>query len=95
MSDPGSDDTGSDGLGSGDTDKGASPPAREGYPGPMAYAGIGMLNAICLVLGGGLGWLLDRAIGTLPIFLLLGLLAGAALGVLGTRAELRRYGRQG
>ena len=76
-------------------DKEPPTPAPESYPGPMAYAGLGMLNAICLVLGGGLGWLLDHALGTLPIFLLLGLLAGAVLGVLGTRAELRRYGRQG
>jgi hypothetical protein len=70
-------------------------PDQERYPGPMAYAGIGMLNAICLLLGGGLGWLADRALGTLPLFMLIGLLAGAALGVIGTRAELRRYGRQG
>jgi ATP synthase protein I len=77
-----------------DPDKERPSPAPDNYPGPMAYMGIGMLNAICLVLGGGLGWLLDRAIGTLPIFLLLGLVAGAGLGVLGTRAELRRYGRQ-
>jgi F0F1-type ATP synthase assembly protein I len=61
----------------------------------MVYAGIGMLNAICLILGGALGWLADRALGTLPLFMLIGLLAGAALGVIGTRAELRRYGRQG
>jgi hypothetical protein len=70
-------------------------PGPEHYPGPMVYAGIGMLNAICLILGGALGWLVDRAIGTLPLFMLIGLLAGAALGVIGTRAELRRYGRQG
>ena len=63
------------------------------YPGPMAYAGIGMLNAVCLLGGGALGWLLDRELGTLPLFLLVGLLAGAGVGVLGTRAELRRYER--
>jgi F0F1-type ATP synthase assembly protein I len=74
-------------------DKPAPGPVR--YPGPMVYAGIGMLNAICLILGGALGWLVDRALGTLPLFMLIGLLAGAALGVVGTRAELRRYGRQG
>ena len=67
--------------------------AGERYPGPMAYAGIGMLNAVCLLAGGGLGWLADRAAGTLPLFLLAGLVAGAAAGALGTRAELRRYGR--
>jgi F0F1-type ATP synthase assembly protein I len=61
----------------------------------MAYAGLGMLNAICLLGGGVLGWLADRALGTLPLLLLLGLLSGAALGVLGTRAELRRYRRPG
>ena len=65
-----------------------------GYPGPMAYAGLGTLNAVCLLGGGALGWLADRAAGTLPLFLLVGLLAGAAVGVVGTRAELRRYGRQ-
>ena len=67
----------------------------ERYPGPMVYAGIGMLNAICLLLGGVVGWLVDGAVGTLPLFLLIGLVAGAALGVVATRAELRRYGRQG
>lgn len=61
----------------------------------MAYAGIGMLNAVCLLVGAGLGWLADHALGTLPAFMLLGLLLGAALGVVGTRAELRRYRRPG
>jgi F0F1-type ATP synthase assembly protein I len=72
-----------------------NPPGPDRYPGPMVYAGIGMLNAICLILGGALGWLADRALGTLPLFMLIGLLAGAGLGVIATRAELRRYGRQG
>jgi F0F1-type ATP synthase assembly protein I len=59
----------------------------------MVYAGIGMLNALCLLVGLALGWLADRELGTLPLFLLIGLVAGAAAGVLGTRAELRRYDR--
>jgi hypothetical protein len=62
-----------------------------GYPGPMAYAGIGMLNALCLLGCGALGWLADSNFGTLPVFLLVGLLVGAALGIVATRAELRRY----
>jgi F0F1-type ATP synthase assembly protein I len=52
-----------------------------------------MVNAICLLAGGALGWLLDRSIGTLPVFLLVGLLVGAGAGVAATRAELRRYKR--
>ncbi len=66
---------------------------RRPYPGPMAYAGLGMVNAFLLLAGGALGWLGDRSLGTLPLLLLAGLVAGAALGVLTTRAELRRYRR--
>ena len=49
----------------------------------MAYAGIGMLAALCLGAGGVLGWFADSALGTLPLFLLFGLVAGAGAGVLG------------
>ncbi|MGP8206798.1 MAG: hypothetical protein ACLQVK_12245 [Acidimicrobiales bacterium] len=69
----------------------ASGPEAGNYPGPMAYAGIGMLAALCLGAGGVLGWFVDSALGTLPLFLLIGLVAGAGAGVLGARAELRRY----
>jgi hypothetical protein len=75
----------------------ARPPVKRGsddaYPGPLAYAGFGMLNAFCLLGGGALGWLADTAARTLPIFMLLGLVAGAALGVVFTRAEWRRLRR--
>jgi F0F1-type ATP synthase assembly protein I len=73
--------------------KESAEPTDARYPGPMAYASLGMLNAICLLGGFILGWLADRALGTLPLFLFVGLVGGAALGVLGTRAELRRYNR--
>jgi hypothetical protein len=73
------------------------PPAKghpaDAYPGPLAYAGFGMLNAFCLLGGGALGWLADTAAGTLPIFMLVGLLAGAAIGVALTRSEWRRLRR--
>ncbi len=59
-------------------------------PGIMAYAGLGMLNAVCLLVGLGVGWVVDDALGTLPIFMLLGLVLGIALGVVGTRAEMKR-----
>jgi F0F1-type ATP synthase assembly protein I len=58
----------------------------------LAYAGLGVLNAFCLLGGGALGWLLDHVLGTLPLFLMVGLVAGLAAGVLVTRSELRRYG---
>ncbi len=59
-------------------------------PGIMAYAELGMLNALCLLLGLLAGWLVDRALGTLPIFLFVGLVLGIAIGILATRRELRR-----
>jgi F0F1-type ATP synthase assembly protein I len=57
----------------------------------MAFAGLGMLNAVCLGAGLGGGWLIDNALGTLPLFLFLGLIAGIGAGVLATRAEWKQY----
>jgi F0F1-type ATP synthase assembly protein I len=59
----------------------------------LAFAGIGMQNAVCLLGCGALGLEVDHALATLPLFLMIGLLAGAALAVVATRVELRRYGR--
>ncbi len=56
----------------------------------MAFAGLGLLNAICLLAGMGLGWLADTEVGTLPLFLFIGLVTGIVVGILATRAELRR-----
>jgi len=60
-------------------------------PSIMAFAGLGMLNALCLGVGLVGGWLIDSALGTLPLFLFLGLIAGIVTGVLATRAEWKRY----
>ena len=60
-------------------------------PGIMAFAGLGLLNATCLAVGLIAGWLIDGALGTLPLFLFLGLAAGVATGVFATRAEWKRY----
>ena len=60
-------------------------------PGIMVFAGLGLLNAVCLLAGLALGWTVDRALHTLPLFMLLWLVAGITLGVIATRSELRRY----
>jgi F0F1-type ATP synthase assembly protein I len=60
-------------------------------PGILQFAGLGLLNAICL--GGGLtaGWFVDRALGTLPLFLFVGLILGIVCGVMVTRSEIKKY----
>jgi F0F1-type ATP synthase assembly protein I len=60
-------------------------------PGIMEFAGLGLMNAICLAGGLAGGWFLDQALGTLPLFLFLGLVLGIAVGVVATRAELKRF----
>lgn len=59
-------------------------------PGIMAYAGLGMLSAVCLLAGMGIGWAVDSALGTLPLFVMVGLVVGIALGVIAVRSALRR-----
>ncbi len=57
----------------------------------MQFAGLGMMNALCLGAGLAGGWFADQALGTLPLFLFIGLVLGAALGVVATRAEWKRF----
>lgn len=57
----------------------------------MQFAGLGLMNALCLAAGLVGGWFLDQALGTLPVFLFIGLVLGIAVGVLATRSELKRF----
>lgn len=57
----------------------------------FALAGIGMLNAVAVLCGGVLGWLLDQAVDTTPVFLLIGGVLGLSLGVLATWGRVRTY----
>jgi F0F1-type ATP synthase assembly protein I len=57
----------------------------------MEFAGLGLMNAICWVGGLAAGWFIDQALGTLPIFLFAGLVAGIGIGVLASRAEWKRF----
>jgi len=60
-------------------------------PGILQFAGIGLLNAICVGAGLTAGWFVDRALGTLPLFLFVGLILGIACGVIATRSEMKKY----
>lgn len=60
-------------------------------PGILQFAGLGLLNALCLAAGLVAGWFVDQAFGTLPLFLFIGLIVGVAGGVLATRSEIKRF----
>jgi hypothetical protein len=62
-------------------------------PGIMVFAGLGMLNAFCLLAGLACGWFADRALHTLPVFMLVGLALGIIVGGFATRRYLREYSR--
>ena len=59
-------------------------------PGIMDFAGLGLLGAVCLLAAMAAGWAVDTVLNTLPVFLMVGLVAGIALAVLAVRAQLRR-----
>jgi F0F1-type ATP synthase assembly protein I len=57
----------------------------------FTFAQLGSMNAVSLLAGFGLGWLVDANLGTTPIFIFVGLLVGAACGVYATYRRIRRY----
>jgi len=57
----------------------------------FTFAQLGSMNAVALLAGFGLGWLVDAHLGTTPIFIFVGLLIGAACGVYATYRRIRRY----
>jgi len=57
----------------------------------LGLAGIGMTNAVAVLLGMGLGWLLDNRFGTSPVLVIVGLVVGIAAGVVITRSDIRAY----
>lgn len=71
---------------------GPDPPRpRPSGPGIMEFAGLGMVLTACTLGGLGLGWLLDSAAGTLPVFLMVGLFVGIAVGGLACRSRVRQW----
>jgi F0F1-type ATP synthase assembly protein I len=59
-------------------------------PGGWALVGMGTSIAAILLVPMALGWLLDRALGTLPIFVMVGLVLGLASAARYTYVEVRR-----
>ncbi len=55
-----------------------------------ALLSIGIVIALCLVAGLGLGWIIDSAVGTSPVFLLVGLLLGIVAAGCYTVAQFRK-----
>jgi len=53
-----------------------APPSSAGIAGRFATELV-----VAVVVGGGLGWLLDRVLGTRPIFLVVMFMLGAAAGI--------------
>jgi F0F1-type ATP synthase assembly protein I len=74
-------------------DDGSAPPEHPSplFPGAVAFLTLGVAGAVALVIGGGAGYLIDRAVGTSPLFTLVGLALGVALAVLMTIARVRKY----
>ncbi|MGH3328035.1 MAG: AtpZ/AtpI family protein [Streptomycetales bacterium] len=67
------------------------PPGERPRLSVFALAGIGMLNALCLLAGVVLGWLVDQRLGTTPTFIFVGMLLGIVAGAVGTYREIRKY----
>ncbi len=53
--------------------------------------GLGAVIAAELLVGLGLGWLVDKLLGTEPVFLLVGVLLGIVAAVSYTVVEFRKY----
>lgn len=56
---------------------------------------IGVELAVGLAVGGGIGWLLDRWLGTMPGFLLLFFFLGAAAGIRNVFRAAQEFGAGG
>jgi hypothetical protein len=76
----------------GDSPDGESTPSG-GNPTPsiIDFLTMGVATALCLVLGGGIGYGIDALAGTSPILTFVGLAFGVVAAVLVTVTLVRRY----
>jgi F0F1-type ATP synthase assembly protein I len=70
---------------------------KEGHAGPnptpsiIDFLTMGVSSALCLVLGGGIGYGIDALAGTSPILTFVGLAFGVVAAVLVTITLVRKY----
>ncbi len=65
--------------------------AARSQPSVWELLTLGTTLAACVVGGVGLGWLVDRVAGTLPVFLLVGLGLGIVAGMMIAYQRIRPY----
>ena len=57
----------------------------------MAFLSMGLAAAVCVGIGLGLGILVDNALHTAPVFLLVGLALGLLVAALSVIKQIRSY----
>jgi F0F1-type ATP synthase assembly protein I len=73
------------------SDGDSKPPGRNPAPSIIDFLTMGVASALCLVLGGGIGYGIDTLAGTSPILTFVGLAFGVVAAVLVTITQVRKY----
>jgi hypothetical protein len=60
-------------------------------PSWQTLLGMGAVNAALLVVGMGLGWLVDTMLNTVPIFILVGVALGIVADITYTTVQFRQF----
>jgi F0F1-type ATP synthase assembly protein I len=72
-------------------DESSEPEEPKPLPGAVAFLSMGLSAAVCVGIGLGLGILVDGALHTAPVFLLVGLALGLAVAALSVVKQIRAY----
>jgi F0F1-type ATP synthase assembly protein I len=70
---------------------GAPEPTSGSPAGAVEFLSLGLTWAVVLAAGAGLGYLVDRWLGTTPVFTLIGLVGAVVLDVCLTVVRVRKY----